>query len=65
MKVLLNEEDRVLATFEDGMEDEAIGYDDERWKIIQTPEAELSGDYIDNYWDGTQFIYNPKHYEEN
>ena len=35
MKVLLNEEDRVLATFEDGMEDEAIGYDDERWKIIQ------------------------------
>lgn len=65
MKVLLNEENRALATFEDEMENEAIGYDDTRWQIIQTPDVELSGDYIDNYWDGTQFIYSPKHYEKN
>lgn len=66
MQVLIDEDKRALGTAPDGME---WTYPDEHWQIIQglsDNEAEVfpeQHDYISYVWNGTEFIYSPKHYD--
>lgn len=58
MQILLDEDKRVLSTCEDEME---VQYPDERWIVISmSDDTVFEGDFIDNRWDGTQIIYDPK-----
>ena len=61
MKLLLDEDNRVLSSFSD--EDVINNLPDPRWHVINvSSETVLEGDNIDNQWNGTRLIYNPKKY---